>query len=76
MQRLSIEGPYLIENERRDVTYARGLVVIDRRCNDFQYQLAQQWGHQDNFAAVPQKPRSPGVDVTLAIPAMGRGVSW
>ena len=48
VQRLSIEGPHLIENQRRDVTYAPGLVVVDRRGNDFQYQLARQWGPKNS----------------------------
>jgi hypothetical protein len=30
------------------VTYAPGLVVVDRRGNDFQYQLARQWGPKNS----------------------------
>jgi hypothetical protein len=66
VQRLSIEGP-LIDNERRDMTYEPGLVVVDRR------------GNNPNTSS--RANRDMGITSQLSLellrhPAIGRGVSW
>ena len=66
MQRLSIEGP-LIENERRDMTYEPGLVVVDRR------------GNNSNTSSRANGDMGIASQLSLELlrhPAIGRGVSW
>jgi hypothetical protein len=61
-QGLSIEGP-LIENERRDMTYEPGLVVVDRRGNNSNTS-SRASGDMGITSQLSLEITQPGVEVT------------
>ena len=58
---MSIEGP-LIENERRDMTYEPGLVVVDRRGNNSNTSSRAN-GDMGITSQLSPEAKQPGVEV-------------